>query len=152
MALIDRVQERITADVLVKLTNPDESNTTTVDTTYLQLVCDDVESEFVAWLNEEYVETIRVLVSAACLLVRYKLIQYGAAPGKAELALMERLEKMVERIRMVRARDRISPQTSSDLTPSTEVQAGETVRPNFDDIFFEDMTPESQGAPDPDLD
>jgi len=144
MALIDRVQERVSSSLLEALTNPDEPETSSVDTTYLQRVCDDVEvGEFVAWMNESYDEAIRLHILAAIALVRLKLIEFGAAPGSAEEKLVARLEKTVERYRHIRARDRIAPQSSSELTPSVEVEQGETIRPAFDDRYFEDMTPEA---------
>lgn len=153
MALIDRVTERFTSSVLSAWTNPDEPETTTVDTTYLQRVCDDVEdAEFVPYMGEAYDESVRVHILAAVLLVRMKLIEYGAASNITLDKFMEVAEKRLTKYRNTRARDRISPQSSSQMTPSEEVAAGETKRPEFDPIFFQEIIPEDPGGHDPELD
>lgn len=143
MALIDRFKERITTALLTALTNPDDATGVGSNDTWLQRVCDDVEAEFPSAMNEDYDETVRVHILAAVALIRLKLIEYGAAPDESGDKLSERLTKQIEKYRMVRARDRISPQTSSELTPSEEVSDVEIVRPGFDDVYFEDMTPEA---------
>lgn len=151
MALIDRVKERFSNDLLVKLTNIDDAPQTTTNDTFLQRVCDDVQAEFVAWMNEDYDESIRVLIVAACALVKRKCFEYGGAPALASDAENERLEKFVTRLREVRARDRVRPESSSNLTVRTPGEDGQEVNPNFDDKYFTDMTPESTGVDDPNV-
>jgi hypothetical protein len=148
MALIDRVTERITNDLLVKLTNPDAPAEITVNTTYLQQTCDDVEDgEFEAYMGEDYDEAVAVHILAAVLLVRLRLIEQGAAPNIAFEKLRAAAEKRIEKYKNIRARDRVVPQSTSQLTPSEEVRAGETRRPEFDNEFFTEIIPEDQGAP-----
>lgn len=154
MALIDRVVERMTNDLLVKLTNPDEPETSTVDTAYLQQACDDVEDgEFEAYMGEDYDESVRIHIQAATLLVRLKLVEQGGAPSITFEKLMEAATKRLQVYKNVRARDRISPQSSSELTPSEQLRPGQTTRrPDFDDSFFSPIIPEEQGSEQPDTD
>lgn len=151
MALIDRVTERMSNDLLVKLTNPDEPETSTVDTTYLQRACDDVEDgEFEAYMGEVYDETVRIHIQAATLLVRLKLIEQGGAPSITFEKLMEAATKRLQVYKNIRARDRIAPQSTSELTPSDQLREGQTIkRPQFDDSFFSTLIPEEPGSEQP---
>lgn len=148
MALIDEVQNRFTSDLLVKLTNPDDATATTINTTYLQRLCDDVETgEFEVHMNEDFDLTERKHIVMACLLVKLKAIEYGAASDESAAKLRERLEKLAKAYREIGPRDRISPQSSSLLTPS-EPSGLDPIRPEFDDVFFERFTPEAPSTPD----
>lgn len=146
------VVARFTNDLLVKLTNPDAAVPTTVNTTNLQQACDDVEfGEFEPHINETYDSTVRKHVILAVLLVKLKLQEYGGSSDEPSAKLRERVEKLAKAIREVRARDRISPQSSSPYTPTT-IDHTNPVRPPFDDTYFERFTPEAPGQlPDIDL-
>lgn len=144
--LITDVQSRFSSDLLVKLTNIDAPAVATVNTAFLQTVCDDVQSgEFEAFINETYDATNRRHVIFACLLVKLKCIEYGAAADESAAKLRERVEKLGEALRQIGARDRISPKSSSDLTPSSNQGTG-PFRPEFDDLFFERIIPEDTSS------
>ncbi len=140
--LVD-VTARFTNDLLVKLTNPDAPTATAVHATNLQQACDDVESgEFEAHMNEDYDSTNRKHVVFAALLVKLKLIEYGASADETAEKLRGRIEKLAKSLREVGPRDRVAPQSSSDLTPSINEGPG-PFRPVFDDSVFEPFTPEA---------
>ncbi len=143
MALIDEVQDRFSDDLLVKLSNVDDPTSTTVDTTFLGTVCDDVElGEFEVHMNEDFDLTNRKHVIFACLLVKLKCIEYGASADETAEKLRLRIEKLGKAMREIGPRDRISPQTSSPYTPS-EPNGPDPIRPEFDDQFFDRFTPEA---------
>ncbi len=146
MALITEVTNRFSNDLLVKLTNVDDATLTTVNTTFLGRVCDDVElGEFETHMNEAFDLTNRKHIIFACLLVKLKCIEYGASADETAEKLRTRVEKLGKAMREIGARDRISPQTSSPYTPS-EPSGPDPIRPDFDDQFFERFTPEAPGA------
>lgn len=146
MALIDEVISRFSNDLLVKLTNIDVSTVTTVNSTFLQIVCDDVETgEFEAHMNEDLDLTNRKHLVFAAMLVKLKCIEYGASADETADKLRTRIEKLAKALREVGPRDRISPVSSSPYTPS-EPNGPEPIRPDFDDQFFERFTPEAPGS------
>jgi hypothetical protein len=148
MALIDEVVKRFSNDLLAKLTNIDLQTLTSPNLTFLQTVCDDVQfGEFEAFLNETFDVTLqsRWHLNFAVLLVKLKCIEYGASADETAKEIRTRVEGLAKSLREIHARDRVSPQSSSDLTPS--VHSGEgPFRPQFDDIFFERMTPEDTSS------
>lgn len=146
MALIDRVQERFSVPLLVGLTNVETPGATTVNAVYLARLCDDAEAEFADRVGQAYDETIRSHVKCACMIVKMLACEYGAAADEAMETLRDRVEKLCESVAQVRARDRISPKSSSDLTPSEEVTSSRTVEPKFDDSQFEDLIPDSDSV------
>lgn len=152
MALIDQVRLRFTSAQIVQLTNPDDENATAEDSTKLQDACDDAEAEFEDRVGQTYTETIRSHRALAVLMVKLKLIEYGASADETAEALRGRIDKLVDSTANVRARDRVAPQTNSQLTPSDEVVGTETRRPAFDDNFFNEIIPEVQETEEPDLD
>jgi hypothetical protein len=144
--LIADVTARFSNDLLVKLTNVDSQTLTVVNTTFLQSVCDDVQTgEFEAHMNDLYDSTNRAHIVFAVLLVKLKCIEYGASADETADKLRDRIQKLALALCQVGPRDRVSPQSSSDLTPSVHSGPG-PFRPAFDDIFFERMTPEDTSS------
>ena len=144
MALIDEVQKRFSVDLLAKLTNIDQQTLTTPNLTFLQTACDDVQlGEFEAFINEVFDVTLqsRWHIVFAVLLVKLKCMEYGGSSDETSEKLRARIEKLGKSLREIHARDRVAPQSSSDLTPSVHEGPG-PFRPDFDDLFFEAMTPE----------
>ena len=143
MTLLAQFKLRLSAQLLITWTNPDDPTANASDDVFLQDACDDVEDgEFVAWMGEDYDETIKSHILAAVQLVKLKLVEMGAAPNITYEKMLEQTEKRIERYRNVRSRDRVAPTSSSQLTPSDEVQSGQTRRPAMDDQFFGSIIPE----------
>ena len=148
MALIDEVVKRFSNDLLTKLTNVDTQTLTTPNLTFLQLVCDDVQfGEFEPFINETFDTTLasRWHLNFACLLVKLKCLEYGASADETAKEVRTRVEALAKSIREIHARDRVSPQSSSDLTPSVHSGAG-PFRPEFDDLFFDRLIPEDTSS------
>lgn len=144
--LLADVQSRFSNDLLCKLTNVDAVTVTTVNTTFLQIVCDDVQTgEFEAHMNETYDSTKRAHITFACLLVKLKCMEYGGSSDETSQKLRERVEKLAKALREVGPRDRVSPKSSSDLTPTPNSGTG-PFRPAFDEPMFEPFTPEAPTA------
>lgn len=134
MALSDRVTARYSNTRLVSLTNPDTSAaTTTVDSTRLAAACADAETEFRLVCGVAYDDTDETHYPAAVLAVEWKLLCYGGAQDAATKTVEDRFLAAAERLALTRGgRARITPQTSSPLTPSDEAPNGVEVRPDFD--------------------
>jgi hypothetical protein len=146
VALVDRVQERFSTPLLVQLTNVETPGATTVNAVYLARLCDDAEAEFADRVGQTYDETIRSHVKCACMIVKMLACEYGAAADEAMETLRERVEKLCQSVAEVRARDRVSPTSSSHLTPSDEVTGTSQVKPKFDDSEFDDLIPGSDSV------
>lgn len=150
--LIDDVQNRYGLDggqALIELTNPRDPAASSIDTTVLQRACDDIESgEFRTYAQQAYDSTDRQHVNVACEGVVAILMKWGASARN-----LQRIEwgDWVARCRdlaAVSSRGRIEPSTSSELTPSDEVQGGETRRPWSDPENFEGLVPGLRGGDD----
>ena len=133
MALVDSVTARVSAQRLIELTNHDERDATTINTTVLGLAADDAEQEFQQVVGQVFDEDDAGHVQAAVQGVVYYLLLYRATyteeMGRAE----ERWRHLIEQLAKVRGRNRIVPASTSVLVPSDEQRdASESVRPDFD--------------------
>lgn len=128
MALKDDVLLRIPAHRLAQLTNPDSNSATAYDSTWLTQACTDAAAMFATYVGAEYdstrVDDVRIAVDGVMAL----LIDRAGSDNKR----LEKWKTDAREYAMVRGRDRILFVTTSELTPSTEVQPGETVRSAFD--------------------
>jgi hypothetical protein len=143
MALATRVQERYAAQRLIELTNPGEPNATTLDTDRLTAAADDVEADFHIYNCPEYDDTdakhVTVAVEGVIAKLYARTDTAGASEGRRHDAYIARLTALSK----ITRRDRISPRTSSILTPSPEQVAGETVRPDTDRADYSPFVPDS---------
>ena len=138
MALSDRVTERFSAQFMVSITNPDDQDAASINTTLLGYAATDVEADFKVYAGIEYDETEDTHVSVAVQGVILKL-QNRRSQGepRSDDNWIERLKALA----MVTARDRISPVTDSILSPSDRSDETTPIRPIFDPDNFEDITP-----------
>lgn len=146
MALKTRVTTRYSADAILKISNPDAASASVNDDARLDLAVLDAEAEFEVMVGVVYDDTDAKHQMAAVQLVVLKLMEYGSVPSKVLEGQRDRVEKLLERLGEVTARDRVEPKSSSQLTPSDENPSSTEVRPAFDDQFFVDLIP---GAPQP---
>lgn len=150
MALIDEVQSRYSTPVLVALTNPQSSATTTLDTSTsgkLYKAGLDIVGLFkkrgITYdnANDMHVQTS---VEGVVALLRLRQGQYANAQAEWADWLKE-----LESLRMVTANNRVDPTTSSELTPTDEnPDDNDTTRPYFDRANFADLVPGARAADD----
>jgi len=143
MSLADRVTESMTTARLTELTCGDTTGSTTPDITILGLACTDAEAEFALYVGSAYDEDDAAHVSLAVQGVVLILARYAGGRDLTDeyQRAWDRWVASCKTLGAAGARARIVPATNSLLTPSTEVESGETVRPDFDREFFADRTP-----------
>jgi hypothetical protein len=142
VSLADRVTERLSTSRLTALTRPDSSSSTTVDTTLLGLACTDAAAEFAAYAEATYDESDAQHVTLAVQGVELVLARYaGRASSDEYQRSWERWTTACRALAATASRARISPETTSELTPSTEVEDGEERQPDFDRARFFDVIP-----------
>ena len=150
MALIDRVKARITTQKLIELTNKDSKTATAIDDTRLALAVTDAESSFAVFTGVAYDDTNGKHVPVAVRGVVAHLLLDSDLGGNAG-EQYDRWKQMCLDLAKVTGRDRVTPQTTSVLTPSDEQSdAGETVRPDFDRLHLGRLAPDFLVADDDD--
>lgn len=143
--LIADVQARYPSQMLIELTRRRNTDATTLDTGatgILATACDDVETgDFPVYVQMPYDSTNRkhVTVAVEGVLAKLKVwAREGVDGGQGE---WDRWVTRAGALAKNTSRARISPVTTSELTPTPEVDGGETVRPMFDQGDFDDARP-----------
>jgi len=152
MPLVDEVTSRVPSQILISLTRPkDETATQSVDTTRLGIACSDAEAEVASYVGVTWADYssdrrfIRLAVEWVLLILREDQ-DLGGAGNEKLAAEREKLEKRAQALAKVTSRDRILPETSSELTIEPEVEAGEERGPAFTERFWERYRPEPRQA------
>ncbi|KAF0137112.1 MAG: hypothetical protein FD152_678 [Xanthobacteraceae bacterium] len=143
MALADRVTERLSTARLTHLTRPEATATATPDTAILALACTDAAAEFALLAGLAYDETQAVHVAMAIQGVELVLSRYAGRIDEAWRLRWDSWTVACRALGATQARARLSPETTSALTPSTEVASGEERTPDFDRAEFSDIVPGS---------
>lgn len=118
MALINDYQARFSTQERVNLSNPQNSTATSVDSTRETNAAEDARGDFEAVCGVTYDSSNRIHVSASVPLVAQKLLVYtGRASQEDYDKFLDRLDKYY---RLVLGRDRITPTTNSQLSPTAE--------------------------------
>jgi len=139
MSLQTNVVARIPDRRLRELTNADDRAATTANTTILALACTDAASLFAERCGATYDDTVAGDVRVSVPLVVAILIEWTTG-------VRDDLDKALEaagKYSLVRGRNRSAGATTSLLTPSTEVQLGEEIRPWSDQDSFDGYSPRS---------
>lgn len=143
MALSDEVQNRYGTQYLANLTNPFSNSPTTIDTGRLGKAVDDATGEFEAAVGVTFDLTAKAHVAVACTgVVCYLLRRSGLGGAQTEKVCAEwdaGLETLAETLG---SQARLAPSSSSDLTPSDEVESGGERKADFDLSTFDDVTPD----------
>lgn len=131
------VTARYPARRLRELMNPDDLTATTGASTFLDQCCSDAEAAFSTYTGRalDTTETDQLSV-AVDLAVGLAVQRSMGMPETWETAKNRAIE-----LGKTTGRNRIVFTTSSELTPSTEVQPGETVTPKFDQDAFDGYAP-----------
>lgn len=138
MALSAHVIARIANKRLSELTNTD-SNTAAgvVNTTILGLACTDAESLFAERCGTTYVDTVSGDIRIAVRLVIGILVDQSSG----DTTYLDKALEAATEYAKTRGRDRRPGYTASRLTPSTEVETGDIVRPWSDADSWDGYSP-----------
>jgi len=144
MALTTHVTDRFgsASPFLLGLTNHDDEDASSVNTTRLAEAATAAESQFPIYAQIAYDDTDAAHVEAGVMGVIAFLRMWSTKQGTVTGALDE-FRDSLRAIARVSSRKRITPQTKSVLTPSTPDTTGGDVRPVFDTEQFDDIMPDS---------
>lgn len=137
MALSTHVTNRLSNRRLIELTNPDDSSAASVDTTLLGYAADDAEAWLEMLAGVAYDDDDARHVAVAISAVEFLLISWAGPQGEALLRnrpgnetfeeLRNRIEEQLRQLGAVTGRDRVKPQTTSNLTPTREANTGDVL-------------------------
>lgn len=139
MTLLLHVTNRIKDQDLIGLTNPEDDDATTIDTTYLGYAVDDGQADFEMRAQTTYDDADKDHIRLAVRGVVAYLHSYGSAAGEAANKRMSDFHGDVDRYARHTSRARVEMETLSNL----EVTAtrGTPPRPAFDDPAFDRLVP-----------
>ena len=141
-ALAEAVTLRYPEQVLKELTNVRDPSATSVDSQRLEQAVTSVQVYFSTYAQESYDSTVGIHVEVGVRGVIALLQSWGgSAQGVSKIRWDAWLEE-VKAVRDTRARARIEPATTSELTPSDEVDGGQEVRPFADRQRYRRMLPQ----------
>ncbi|HBY62159.1 MAG TPA: hypothetical protein DEH78_20255 [Solibacterales bacterium] len=142
MSLSSNVQSRYSAQILVNLTNPQDSAPTTLDSTRLTNACTDVEAWFKVYANTVYDDANAIHVAACVPAVILMLQMYSAQTVDQTESLRDGIKGALTDAGKILARAKVISTTNSQLTPSDENPTGGEIRPDFDRSRFYDLVPD----------
>jgi hypothetical protein len=116
MTLNAKVTARYSNEDLIRMTNPKNSNASTVDSTRLTNAVNDVLGMFKIYVNAAYDDDDTAHVAVAVKGVALYLREYQGFTDVSLDAWIERLKDLGQ----IEGRNRISPQSSSVKTRSTD--------------------------------
>lgn len=142
MALADEVTSRLSAQLVLNLTNPDNPKASTNDTTRLAKAAADAEADFKTFASVEFdvSDDRHVAIGIQGVVAYLKMWGAGGANARTEL---ESFRTALGSLAKVTSRKRITPTTTSTLTPR-DVPAEP---PAFDEKRFDDIKPLPPPAP-----
>lgn len=143
MALADEVTARYSASRLRQLTNPNDQDASSTNTTLLAKAVTDIQAEFAEITATTYDNSNAKHVAVAVQGVVAKLLTWQEAAGEKADAAYDRFVERCRALAKVTGRDRITPKTKSVLTVSDEkTSTNETVYPDTDRDHYEDLIPD----------
>jgi len=117
MALVDRVQERFSTSRLVSITNPDDASFSTIDTTFLGILCDDVEAYLDGLGVGSYDESNAKFIALACDGV-IALGQKRIKPGESNEIRWNEWTETAEQFARTLRKNAPTPQIAAPERPS----------------------------------
>lgn len=118
MTLLADYQARYSTQIRTNLSNPQSSGATTPNTTQETYAAADAQADFEAICGVTYSSSVTTHVAAAVPLVVAKLMVYTAQAD--ETYYDAALNRCKDIYRLVLGRNRITPQSDSALTPTTD--------------------------------
>jgi len=141
MALETHVTDRFgsTSPFLRGLTNHDDPDASTVNSTRLGLAADAAEGQFPVYAQVTYDDTNQRHIEAGVTGVIAYLKAWST--GNVEPPEMVQFRTALEAIARISSRKRVDPVTTSVYTPSTPDTSRGAVRPRFDPEQFDGVRP-----------
>jgi hypothetical protein len=140
MALTDEVQNRLSSQLLINITNPQNSTADSIDTTRLSNAVSDVEADFKIECGVAYDNDDETHVTVAVQGVYAKLLIRSAQVDAVSYAFHDKYIERLRALKLIAGRDRIVPDTDSLLT-ATEDTSGDI--PAMDRKNFRGFIPRS---------
>lgn len=142
MSLSTEVQARYPTQRLVNLTNAGAGDTGSVNTTRLDAACTDVAALFKIHAGIAFDATDARHVAVACEGVIGQLeVRLGSSGSRKRIK--EWIDEELKPLSLVTGRNKVTPTTDSQLTPTSDLDPGQTLRrPDFDRRRFEKFTPD----------
>ena len=141
MPLATHVTDPNTTQYLRQVTNPQNPNATTVNTTLLGFAADDVDALFEVYSGVAYDDANQLHIAVAVDGVISFLLQ-----RTGQSAAQQRMDTWIAAMRSlsrVEGRNRITPDSNTLMQPSADDRLTVTPRPAFDDRFFDRVLPGS---------
>ena len=139
------VEARFSEQILIELSNSDDTNEDTPNDSRLEEACDDVIADFETYSMSEFDSSSARHMSFAVRGVIKKLRAFSAR-AEAEKAYEDWCDSL-EAVRAIEGNNRVEPTTDGHYEP-TEVQQG--TLPDMDRSFFDSLVPgrsSSRGGP-----
>jgi hypothetical protein len=143
--LSTEIQNRLSSQLLVELTNPDDKSAETIDTDRLNAAIADAQAEFQVYCGVTYDNTVAVHTMAGIHGVIYYLHLYMGAFTEEVDKYERRWRNALDQAALVTGRNRILPDSTSVLTPTPEQESTEVVRPDMDRPNFDDLVTRRPG-------
>jgi phage gp36-like protein len=138
-ALASAVQSRWAEDTIVQLTRRKDTVDRTVDLVVLELAVTDVTAQFEVYVGETFDATDAQHLTVACMGVIAKLKTWTRESPESAAADWKAWTEYARDLAKITSRNRVAVQTTSQLTPTVQVDPGETVRPVFDPDAFDGL-------------
>ena len=139
MPLTTHVTDRYSDAYLRTVTNPQNPNATSTNTTLLANAATDVDALFEVYSGVEYDDDNQLHIAVAVDGVISFLLQ-----RTGQSAARERMDAWITAMRAlsrVEGRNRLTPDSSTKMVPSKDDRLTATPRPAFDDRHFDSVLP-----------
>jgi hypothetical protein len=131
--------------------NFDSNGPGSVDTVVLGLACDDVKGDFEMEAGVVYNDDpvtnpdsykSHISVGVQCVIIKLQLWT-GKTPDKFAKQLLDRYDKLLERLGQITSRDRFLVESSSPFEESDQTNGGDPILPPFDDDLMRFFIPDA---------
>lgn len=144
MPLSTHVQDRYSDQYLVELTNPQNRNATTVNTTLLDNASADVDALFDVYAGVAYDDTDAQHIAVAVEgVIAFLMRRTGQSAAEARIAAWITSMKDLGK---TEGRNRVTPDSTTRMQPSSDDRLTRAPRPAFDDRSFDSFLPKAPRA------
>lgn len=144
MPLSTHVQDRYSTQYLIELTNPQNRNANTVNTTLLANASSDVDALFDVYAGVIYDDADAQHIAVAVEgVVAFLMRRTGQSTAETRISAWVSSMRDLSR---TEGRNRIIPDSTTRMQPSADDRLTSTPRPAFDDRRFDAFLPKSPGA------
>ncbi len=144
MPLSTHVQNRYSSEYLVQLTNPQNRNASTIDTTLLGFSVDDVDALFDVYAGVAYDDADATHIAVAVEgVIAFLMRRTGQSAAEARVTAWL---SSIRALGGVEGRNRVTPDSTTRFQPSADDRLTSTPRPAFDDRRFDPFQPKPPAA------